>query len=316
MDVTFYEGEITFSHREKIEEIRRRNRHVLSSHAFSSLWLWRKQMGLSLYLEEGLFAVRAAKYGADTWFFPCGTAERKLAFIRKHLGGEDFSLCYLREEDVQFLEEHFPGRFETKPAPDASEYLYGRKEMEAMAGGKFSNMRKQINKLRKAYDVRTEKIDDGNLEAAVGLLHKYFFREQIPGYYALKDDGIAEEALRHRESLGLFGVLVYLDGKPESFALGFGLTEDTVDGCIEKHGGEISGISYLTQREFFLSSPAQYRFMNGEEDMGLPGLCAMKRHMVPVRKNELWEAKKIRNRGVTVQPEAERLHHGALEIND
>ena len=291
MEATFYEGEITFSHRERIEDIRRRNRHVLSSHAFPSLWLWKKQMGLRLYLEEELFAVRADRYGRNTWFFPCGSEERKRAFIRRHQAEKDFGLCYLRQEDIQFLEEHFSGMFAVGPAPDASEYIYEREEMEKMAGGRFSNMRKQINKLLKTYEIRTEKIDGHNQKDAIKLLHEYSIPPHVPGYHFLRDDGIAEEALRDRENLGLFGVLVYLDGEPRSFAMGFGLTPDTVDGCIEKHSGEIAGISYLTQREFFLSAPAQYRFMNGEEDMGLPGLRAMKRHMAPARRNELWEAR-------------------------
>ena len=291
MEEAVYKGEITLFHRERIEDIRRRDGHGLSSHGFPSLWLWRKQMGLRLYLEEEIFSVKAQRYGPNTWFFPCGSEERKRAFIRSRLGEKEFALCYLRKEDVQFLERYFWGLFEIRPAPDASEYIYDRKDMETIAGGRFSNMRKQINKLRKAYQVRTERIDSHNLADAIKLLHGHSVPAHVPGYHFLRDDGIAEEALQNRESLGLFGILVYLDGSPQSFAMGFGLTPDTVDGCIEKHRGEISGISYLTQREFFLSAPEQYRFLNGEEDMGIPGLRIMKRHMAPVRKNEIWEAR-------------------------
>lgn len=295
MEGILYQGEITFSHKERIEDIRHRNGHVLSSHAFPSLWLWRKQMGLRLYLEEELFSVKAEKYGKNTWFFPCGSEERKRAFIRSHQEEEEFALCYLGEEDVQFLERHFGAVFEISPAPDAAEYIYDRKEMENIAGGRYSNMRKQIHKLLKSYQMRVEKIDSHNLEYAMKLLRGGSVPVHKPGYHFLRDEGLAEEALQHRDILGLFGVLIYLDGEPKSFAMGFGLTPDTVDGCIERHGGEISGISYLTQREFFLSTPKQYRFMNGEEDMGLPGLRIMKHHMAPARKNEIWEAR-LKNR--------------------
>lgn len=291
-----YEGEISFLHKERIEEIRCRNGHVLSSHAFPSLWLWRKQMGLRLYLEEELFSVKAEKYGKNTWFFPCGSEERKQTFIRNHQREEDFVLCYLGEEDRQFLERNFRAAFEFSPAPDASEYIYDRREMEDLAGGRYSNMRKQIHKLLKRYQMRVEKISSHNLKDAMKLLCRGSVSVHKPGYHFLRDEGIAEEALQNRSMLGLFGIVVYLDGEPKSFAMGFGITQDTVDGCIERHGGEISGISYLTQREFFLSAPEQYRFMNGEEDMGLPGLRTMKHHMVPARKNEIWEAR-LRNKG-------------------
>lgn len=291
MEDNVYKGEITFLHREQIEDIRRRSGHTLSSHAFASLWLWRRQMGLRLYLEEEIFSVKAEGFGRNTWFFPCGNEEKKRAFIRKHQGEKDFALCYLREADVRFLEENFPGIFVIDAAPDASEYIYDRREMDVMAGGRFSNMRKQIKKLLRTYQVRTERIDSHNLADAIKLLHGQPVPAHTPGYHFLRDDGIAEEALMYRENLGLFGVLVYLDGEPKSMAMGFALTPDTVDGCIERHGGDVSGISYLTQREFFLSSPVQYRLMNGEEDMGLPGLRTMKRHMVPSGKNEIWEAR-------------------------
>ena len=286
-----YQGEITFSHKERIEDIRRRNGHVLSSHAFPSLWLWRKQMGLRLYLEEELFSVKAEKYGKNTWFFPCGSEERKRAFIRSHQEEEEFVLCYLSEQDAGFLEENFPESFEIREDPDADEYIYRREEMEMMAGSRFTDMRHHINKIRKMYEVRTEKIGEGNLEDVRELLHKYSDQEHVSGCHLLRDDGVAEEGVRYWKELGLFGVLVYLNGEPEDFAMGFALTPDTVDGCIERHNGKISGISYLTQREFFHSAPAQYRFLNSEEDLGIPGLRMMKRHMDPVRKNLIWEAR-------------------------
>lgn len=290
MERTYYRGEIKLSHRERIEAIRQREGHALASHAFCSLWLWRKQMGLELYLEEELFAVKAAKYGKNTWFFPCGGLEQKKSFLERCQKDSDFALCYLRMEDVRFLEKYFPGRYEVCPVPDASEYLYERTKMEEMAGSRTASMRKQIRKLEKRYEVRIEKISSINQADAMWLLKECPFCGHVPGYHLLRDDGLAGDALLYREELGLFGILVYLDGQPKSFALGFHLTCDTVDGCIEKHTGEIPGISYLTQRAFFLAAPRQYGILNGEEDMGIPGLRMMKQHMAPVGKNEIWEA--------------------------
>lgn len=285
-----YIGEIRPGLRERVERLRYASLHELSSHAFSSLYLWRKHMGLTLYLAEDFFTVKCDVRGKNTWFFPCGSEAGKRAFVERHLGEEDFSLCYLREADQGFLERLFPGRFWIRPEEEASEYLYDRREYETISGGRFSNMRKQIRRLEREHSLKVERLCGENIGAARAILEGGLHIPEGMHSSMLRITDVAADALTNRRELGIDGILVFVDQLAQSFALGFPLTGDTVDGCIECSNTAVHGLSYFTKREFFLSCGDQYRYMNAEEDLGIPGLRMAKRHMAPVRLNMVWKA--------------------------
>lgn len=298
METKLYVGEVTLACKEEIEKIRRRHRHETSSHAFTSLWLWQKQMGLTLYLKEDFFAVRSSLHGDNMWFFPCGNVEKKRTFLEEHLGEEDFGLCYLRKEDVAFLRAFYPDRFLVKKSEESTEYIYDRELYREMSGGRYANFRNKYNKFVRNHAVKTETISDANWSAALELVRKYSKNAHMQGCHCLRDDGVAAAAMPYWKDLELFGILVYVDGIPQSMAIGFPLTSDTMDGCIEEHNREIPGLSYFTQRAFCLSVPEQFRYINGEEDLGLEGLRIMKQNMSPVRKIELFEAFRKKDEGI------------------
>ena len=102
--------EITEKQKIQIEKIREIFGHEMSSHAFASVYLWQKEMDLSVFLEEKFFSVRCGMYGDNAWFFPCGDEDEIYGFIKSLMGDRTFSLCYLRECDVKWLEDKFHGK--------------------------------------------------------------------------------------------------------------------------------------------------------------------------------------------------------------
>lgn len=287
-----YAGEITFGQKEKIEQIRKKYGHILSSHAFASLWIWKEKMGLTVEIEEDFFSVKSALYGKNAWFFPCGDDRKKKAFLEKQMEqAEEFSLYYMREEDRLFLEREYPGSFRMEETEESFEYLYARKDLECMEGGNFSHLRKELRKLGREHELQTVSLTDQDYPKLSGFFEGKRQSAHIRGYAGLEDDGIAEMVLSHYRELDLSGVLVFADGKPAAFAVGFPLTENTIDGCLERHDSSISGIAYYTERALLSFSDPRFCFMNGEEDLGIPGLRMMKKHLGPHGCTKIWSAK-------------------------
>lgn len=291
-----YIGDIQFEQRRQIEQIRCMFSHELSSHAFASLYLWRKHLDLTLYLADQFFAVKCNVRGENTWFFPCGNDDKKKQFLAQHLTEDNFSICYLRDEDKAFLESCYPNSFVISEEEGSAEYIYERGEYETIRGGKFSNMRKQINRLQKEHKIEVKVLCDENLDVAWDILHKGFSGSEALEMSTSKVVDVAEDALLHRTELKIVGILVFVDGIAQSLILGFPLTEDTLDGCIECSNTSIRGLSYFGKRAFFLTFREQYRYMNAEEDLGLPGLRMAKHHMAPIRQNRIWNAVNIRRK--------------------
>ena len=113
--------EITLADQEKVNRLYHTYGHGDSAHAFPSLFLWKKDMGLSILMREEAYTVRCAWKGKNRWFFPCGSKAGKKACIEELMRGGCRGLIYMDEEDAGFLEEHFPGAFHIHEAPEDSE---------------------------------------------------------------------------------------------------------------------------------------------------------------------------------------------------
>lgn len=79
-DKVSYVGEITFEQKESIEKIRKKYGHILSSHAFASLWIWKEKMGLTVHTEEDFFAVKSTLYGKMPGFSHVGQKKKRKHF--------------------------------------------------------------------------------------------------------------------------------------------------------------------------------------------------------------------------------------------
>ena len=248
--------EIELSDKEKVEALRRKYGHETSSHAFPSLYIWKEDLGSSLYIEEDVFTVKCSGLGSNTWFFPCGAPERVFAVIEELSQVPDLNLIYMRQEDKIRLEEWFPNRFRIREVQSDGEYIYDRSEQEVLRGQKFASIR-QFN-----YEVVP------------------FTGKEIPFLIAVRNQ-IENESrfagtkdatrlmLEQWDALGLTGITVLMDGRPYAVTAGFPLSEDTFDLCLLKQRAYLTGLSVFARCEMYKRLPANFTKINCEEDMGI-----------------------------------------------
>lgn len=280
---------ITADSRDRIESLRKECGNELSSHAFASLYLWRKEMGLSLALHDDVFSVKCLWKGENAWFFPCGTESGKRRFITRHLPEPDFKLCYMTKSDGLFLTEHFPDQFFYVRDDASDEYIYDREGHLALIGGDYANVRTQLHRAQRDYDLRVEPLTEENLDDALDVIREWA-NTPHPLARGLNDDEVDEKAIQESALLHLFGVLIYQGDTAMAVCAGFPLTGDTFDICVSKCRQNLPGLSYFAKHALLLALEPRYRYFNLEEDLGIPGLRQMKQILHPVRKNEIWEA--------------------------
>ena len=142
--------EITLLDQEPIGALRAAAGHVTSSHAFVSLYLWRKTLSLSVAYRRNAFLVRMGE--KSDFFFPCGEREDVLSLLSEIFSEQkDARFFYARKEDLLLAshlsekgssESFFTASGEEKAdtrhlltarrTPEAREYLYDRAEQIAM----------------------------------------------------------------------------------------------------------------------------------------------------------------------------------------
>ena len=89
-------------------------------------------------------------------------------------------------------------------------------------------------------------------------------------------------ALRHFEELDLFGGTIWVDGEIVAFTYGAPINQDTFGSHIEKADSRVDGAYAIINQEFAKHLPERFKYVNREEDLGIPGLRKAKLSYHPV----------------------------------
>lgn len=265
----------------QVERIRKTYGHKAASHAFASLYIWKKEMDLSMYLGEHIFTLKIGLRGEHAWFYPCGEPGQIKKLIAEILKEDkEATFYYMREADKDFLEQEFPGRFLIRECENDSEYLYDRWQQQELKGKKFSGQRNHINRIRADYKLSAEKLNKNNLQEALEV-NRFWVKRSLDES-GLKDEQAGSLLLKSIESLGAFGILVRVNDRPYAIAVGYPLWEDTFDIALVKQVECLTGLSVYTRNQLIQLLPEQYKWINAEEDLGVEGLRTMKKQMKPI----------------------------------
>lgn len=282
---------ITLAQKDAVDRLRRQYGHGSASHAFQSLYIWQEDMKLNLYLTDEMFAVKTGIRGENAWFFPCGGEDAKRKFLKSHMDEQDFSLCYVRQEDAEWTEKHFPGKFSFWSEPTESEYLYRRSEQEDMPGRRFSKLRNHWNRAVRDHHLEAVSLNEKNIYSAIQITEEWELTHHQTGILGIRDEKASLNLLKDWEKLDLIGILLFVDGEPFAMTAGFCLTEDSFDLCMAKQREKLPGISVYAKWALYRILPDYIRTINAEEDMGIEGLRMMKRQMQPAGMIEMYNGR-------------------------
>lgn len=284
-------NEIKNTQKVQIERLRTTHLHVSSSHAFASLYLWQQAMGLSISCTEDYFVVKCKMNGENSYFFPCGNYEKIYEYIASQIAEESFSFCYMRNSDVRWLEEHFPGKWEFRRVETADEYICDISEFLELRGSNFSEIRRKIRKIDREYNITVKRIEEDTIQDAIDVVSEWHSGKHSINKQNLSDRNIAEKALTEMAFLDISGIIVYLENVPSAVFAGFPLSADTIDVLIGKTIADSpKGLVYYGLREYLKICADTYQYCNHEEDLGIPGIRQMKQSLRPIYKIEMWEA--------------------------
>ena len=142
-------------------------------------------------------------------------------------------------------------------------------------------------------------LTEENLTLAHDLLANWFAQRQereAGGNFHMEQVAL-DRVLRHWTALGMEGIVLVDEGQPIAFAIGSRLTEDTFDIHFEKALEDADGAYPAINQAFASHLREKYpdlRYLNREDDMGLPGLRKAKLsynpdHLVVKFWARLWE---------------------------
>ena len=181
-------------------------------------------------------------------------------------------------EDCAVLEARYPGQFCFHPDVDGSDYVYDINALADLPGRKYQRKRNHLNRFRQQHpDCRLVNIDESNRAAVLEMAEKWYLsRQDTESEDEFHMERVAlHRAFSHYEELGLEGVALMEGDRVVAMSMGSFLNEQTFDVHFEKALEDVDGAYAAINQGFAAHLRGKYpalRFLNREDDLGLPGL--------------------------------------------
>lgn len=246
-------------------------------YSFSNLYMWGDR---KLAFMHGCVLIYTDWDGFKLYNYPSGKGNRKAALdaiiadayekgIRLRIGGMD-------RADMEEMESFYPGRFMFRSNRENFDYVYDINALADLPGRKLGKKRNHIRRFEESHPGwRVETITANDLATARAFAEKWFDSREDTG-----DDDFGMEraamdrAFRNYDALDMEGLFLYAGDELLAFTVGSRMTPDTFDTHFEK-AIDIQGAYPMINREFARVLRAKYpelKYIDREEDMGLPGL--------------------------------------------
>ena len=164
-------------------------------------------------------------------------------------------------------------RFRVEPDRDDWDYVYLTSDLADLPGDKYHSKRNFITRCVSTYKCEYAKLDDQVVNDCLQLQTEWCNLRKcdtVPGLEA--ENKAIKTIFDNYELLAVSGGAAYVDGKLEAFTIAEPLNNDTAVIHFEKANPEITGLYQLINQWFCQNALRSFKFVNREQDLGIPGL--------------------------------------------
>ena len=256
-------------------------------HSPVTMYSLTEKYGDEVCREDGfLYTLRSRRGDGDyrVYLAPLGAGDRRAAYERiladakEH--GKKARFLTLTESAAAYVAETFPDRFAIREERDLAEYFCRTAETATFAGGALQRRRREVNTFWNRYGHRarvTKLTPEDFPEIRVFEQRWLALSEGDENRAALEIEArMIEKQLAHYDALRLSGIVIRVDDRVEGFGYGVRLSDRVYDALVEKGNWDIPNITRVLRQEATRRCAMDCEFVNMEEDLGIPGLRALK----------------------------------------
>lgn len=287
---------ITFADYPRLRSYFEAQRHRLCVYSLASIIVWQTTHYRPLYSEQDGRLVVAGDFDKRPenrhLLLPVGPAvppsPGELHRLAKRLGFDCYWFVpqdYVAAREAAVLARYF----EVSEQDGFHDYVYRRRDLAELAGGRYHKKRNLIRQFTAQY-VQTDRtvvapIRPSDVDACIVFLEEWCARRDC-GVTDPEDDLNCEKiaavnAVTHLDEVGARGLLVRVDGEVCALAVAAPLTADMGVLMFEKAFGDVKGLYQYLDRACARRLFDGRRYINKESDMGVPGLAQAKRSYHP-----------------------------------
>lgn len=267
-------NKIDLSTRSLILDLMNTPPHPSCEYNFVNLFCWKGVYRYSWFIHEERLVIHDGK--DNTLFMPLGPvlAPESLHSLSVRAMGMGLSGdIFLATQDYIDRFPHLDRYYTITRDRDAAEYIYLAENLADLTGTKLHKKRNLISQFKRKYpDYRVLPVTRENLSEVRGFSEDLLeISDPVPQSLA-EEFSAMEKAFDNWEDLSLQGIVVAVDDKIAAFSIFSPMNADTFNVHFEKSNLAFKGAAQVINRETAEFLRDKTRYINREQDLGIPGL--------------------------------------------
>ena len=297
-----FKNRINIENRQILEEYLNGYEYKTSGLSFSALYMWRDINRFSydiigdymcisgvshLELEDGIILPFMFPPLTRTGGYDKDSLRETIYKAKKHFekAGQPFSLRLVPFHLMEIIKEACPEICFRDDRPNY-DYIYSTQELIDLKGRAFHGKKNHLNYFKRTYDYEYVELSSDMADDAMEFISEFNKRKEVPAHEMamLKmEEEAMDDVLRNIEKVGYSAGAILIDGKIEAIAIGGKLGKNTITEHVEKANVNFRGLYQAINNEFCKNVAAKAKYINREEDMGIPNLRKAKLSYNPVK---------------------------------
>lgn len=257
-------------------------------YSFSTMMLWKNIYLTEVSELEGTLCYRChfvndMRY---VYAFPAGNGDKKAAvdamLKEAHKKGQKFVMRGFEEDIIPWIDDNYPGMFDISTTQGAWDYVYNVEDLASLSGSKYHGKRNHIARFKDSAVWHYEPLDEGNKNKCWKMSGEWYRLQKANGNIGvLREQSVLKYALENMKILELTGGVLYREDEVVAFTIGEPFNDEIYHVHIEKAYSDIQGAYPMINQQYVLNEMQGYKYVNREEDDGVPGLRRAKESYYP-----------------------------------
>ncbi len=260
------------SDRQRIDSFVKKSGQIGCDVSFVNTYLWREHYNIRVaFTGDSYFKCYLNDSGVVAGYsFPmtCGDIHKAIDTVladAKERGIKPV-IGLLSDTNAGVIRQLYGDSVTVKEERNVFDYVYRRENLANLAGKKYHAKRNHLSRFFREHDnYSIEEIKEENFADVLSVTGRWLDSADDTGELS-----IIRDALEHFDALGMFGLLLYTDGRPVAMTLASSINDSVCDVNFEK-AVEIDE-AYAVINNALAKHCDSFTLFNREEDMGLEGL--------------------------------------------
>ena len=286
-----FDNRITIENRPILEKYLNGYEYKTSGLSFSAQYMWRESNRFSwdmmgeymcisgvshLELEEGIILPFLFPPLTCTGEYDRQKLRETIFMAKEHFekAGQPFSLRLVPFHLVEIIREAVP---EIKWVDDRPnyDYIYLTQDLIDLKGRDFHGKKNHLNYFKKTFEYEYVELTSDMADECMQFIAEFNARKEVPEHemelLKMEEDAMWD-VFRNLEAVGYSAGAIRIDGKIEALAVGGQLGGNTITEHVEKANVNFRGLYQAINNEFCRHVASRAKYINREEDMGIPNL--------------------------------------------